>query len=403
MPRLHQRSRRWSLAVGSVASLAVLGLAACGSGGSSGDGATPPSVTQRGSGTPSSTAAPGAGDGGAQPSVAGETAVVVDQPTDLVVRPDDDDLWVAERPGTIRRLTVSDDGATLRPDGDPVLDLSDDTTLDGERGLLGIEFSADGNTLFTSSTDRSGNTRIARYPIEGDAVDPGAATELFTVEQPFSNHNGGHLRFGPDGKLWLGLGDGGSGDDPDNRAQDPSTPLGKMIRIDPESGAHEIVMSGLRNPWRFSFDTDDSLWIGDVGESSWEEIDHLAPGDIDGANLGWSGREGTHENANVDPDGRTGADPVDPVFDYSHDGGNCSITGGFVYRGQAMADLQGAYLFTDFCAGRIRAIRLDDSGRFATEYDLGVDVDNPVSFAADADGEPYVLSNSGDIVRLTPA
>jgi len=328
------------------------------------------------------------------------TAVELDEPIDLVTRPGDDHLWVAERAGKVRRLAVTDEGRTLRPEGEAVLDITDQTTTESERGLLGIVFSEDGDTLFVSYTDLRGDTRLVSYAVAADTVDVASRKVLLEVDQPFSNHNGGHVVLGPDGKLWFGLGDGGSANDPENRAQDPDTPLGKMVRLDPEGSEPEIVISGLRNPWRFSFDTDGSLWIGDVGQNQWEEIDHLRADEIVGTNLGWSALEGTHDNSAVEPEGRTGVDPVPPVFEYSHDGGNCSVTGGFVYRGEEIPSLQGAFLFADYCAGRLRALRLDDNGSLAAEYDLGIDVSTPVSFGADADGEPYVLSGDGTIVRL---
>lgn len=407
-------SRRW------VAALCVagLGLAACGDGGggAAADDATQPSVTQVGSGeTPAPSTAPGGESPDTstpttettpgqtvEPRVRGEVAGGANGPTALIPRPGDDHLWVAERTGRIRRVTVADGGATLTPVDEVALDLSAETSTDGEQGLFAIAFSDDGNTLFASSTDLDGNTRVARYPVTENQVDADAATVLFTAEQPFTNHNGGHIVMGPDGALWLGLGDGGSANDPENNAQDPSTPLGKMVRIDPETGTSEIVASGLRNPWRFSFDTDDSLWIADVGQGAWEEIDRLPAGEIEGANLGWSGKEGSSIFAGGGAD-RTGQDPIDPVFEYSHDDGNCSITGGFVYRGEAIAGLAGAYLFADFCAGQVRAIALDAEGGFAREYALDVSVSQPISFGADAAGEPYVLSGSGEIVRLVDA
>ncbi|MGN6695872.1 MAG: PQQ-dependent sugar dehydrogenase, partial [Aquihabitans sp.] len=291
-------------------------------------------------------------------------------------------------------------GTELTPAGDYVLDISDQTTTEAERGLLGMAFSPDGGRLYLSSTDLDGNTRIVSYEMSGDEVETSTRTVVFSQDQPFPNHNGGHIVFGPDAQLWLGLGDGGSADDPDNHAQDPKSDLGKMLRIDPQTNQAQIVISGLRNPWRFSFDTDDSLWIGDVGQNHVEEVDHLPKDDIDGANLGWSGYEGSEPY--LDGDGRRPADPVPPVFEYTHDDGNCSITGGFVYRGKAIPALEGAYLFADYCAGRLRAVRLHDDGSLDQELDLGVDIDHPVSFTADADGEPYVLSQDGNIVRLLP-
>ena len=397
--------------------VAALGLVGCGSGEDT--GGAPTSATQvpttgdssPGSSAPQNTETPGSGDpgtgdpgasepGAATPTVEATTAVELDEPIDLVTRPGDDHLWVAERAGKVRRLAVTDEGRTLRPEGEAVLDITDQTTTESERGLLGIVFSEDGDTLFVSYTDLRGDTRLVSYAVAADTVDVASRKVLLEVDQPFSNHNGGHVVLGPDGKLWFGLGDGGSANDPENRAQDPDTPLGKMVRLDPEGSEPEIVISGLRNPWRFSFDTDGSLWIGDVGQNQWEEIDHLRADEIVGTNLGWSALEGTHDNSAVEPEGRTGVDPVPPVFEYSHDGGNCSVTGGFVYRGEEIPSLQGAFLFADYCAGRLRALRLDDNGSLAAEYDLGIDVSTPVSFGADADGEPYVLSGDGTIVRL---
>ncbi len=422
--------------------LASLGLAACGNGestsgtptsdtqvatSSSSDDSTPGSEPQEGSG--SATTAPTTTSGSQtvppttavgtttpgsepliaepliaeEPSVDATVAAELDEPIDLVVRPGDDHLWVAERAGTVRRLAVSDGGRTLEPAGEAVLDLTGETTTDAERGLLGIAFSEAGDTLFASYTNLDGDTRIVSYAVEGNQVDQASAKVMLAVEDPYPNHNGGHVEIGPDGKLWFGLGDGGSGNDPENRAQDPDVFFGKMLRLDPTGvDDPEIVVSGLRNPWRFSFDDDGSLWIGDVGQNQWEEVNRLPADQIDGTNLGWSALEGTHENPSVDPDGRTGEDPVPPVFEYSHDGGNCSVTGGVVYRGRAIPNLQGAYLFADYCAGRVRAIRLDGNGDLAAEYDLGIDVSTPVSFGTDAAGEAYVLSGDGDVVRLIP-
>ena len=301
-------------------------------------------------------------------------------------------------------MAVGDDGA-LTAIGDPVLDLTADTSVDAERGLLGVAFSPEGDQLFVSYTNTGGNTRIDAYDLDGDEVVAGSRTERFAQDQPYANHNGGNIAFGPDGLLWLGLGDGGAADDPENRAQDPSTVLGKIIRLDVLGGDEqpepEIVVSGVRNPWRWAFDVDGSLWIGDVGQNRIEEVDHLPADEIEGANLGWSGFEGREPY--LDGDGRRPDDPVDPVFQYTHDDGNCSITGGFAYRGAAIPSLQGAYLFADYCKGRVRAIRLDDAGALASEHDLGIDVENPISFGTDADGEAYVLSAAGDIVRLTDA
>jgi len=380
--------------------LAAAVLAGCGSDGSDADGPkTTPSVTQVGNGATTTSDGSGRDPGG--PLVETVVAASVHEPIQLVERPGDDGhLWLAERAGRVRRLAVSDDGNTLTPVGDYALDISDQTTTEAERGLLGMAFSPDGGLLYLSSTDLDGNTEVVSYEMAGAEVETSTRTEVFTQEQPFPNHNGGHILFGPDAQLWLGLGDGGSADDPDNNAQDPGTYLGKLVRIDPQTNDVTIVASGLRNPWRYSFDTDGSLWIGDVGQNAVEEIDRVPEADIDGANLGWSGYEGTEPY--LDGDGRRPADAIPPVFEYQHQDGNCSITGGFVYRGEAIPALDGAYLFADYCAGRLRAVRLAEDGTLDQELDLGVDVDHPVSFAADAQGEPYVLSQDGNIVRLLP-
>jgi len=385
-------------------------LAGCGDGGDA-QSTTKTSVTQVGaSPAAGGSDASDAGSGGtttdtapsAEVSVEATTAIDVDEPIMLIPRPGDPgDLYLAERAGLVRRLRVTDGGRKLVREGETLLDISDDTTTEAERGLLGLAFSTDGDTLFVSHTNKDGNTRVASYAMQGDKVDAASRKVLIAQDQPFANHNGGNIAIGPDGKLWLGLGDGGAGDDPANRAQNPKTILGKMVRIDPNGGTPEIMVSGVRNPWRWFFDTDGSLWIADVGQNAYEEIDHLPAGSIKGANLGWSGYEGTHKY--LDGDGRRPAETIAPIFDYSHEGGNCSITGGFVYRGKAIPALGGAYLFADYCVGELRAVTLGPDGKLGREIDLGVHLDSPVSFAADQAGEPYVLTGGGAIARLVPA
>jgi glucose/arabinose dehydrogenase len=346
--------------------------------------------------TPDTTAPPDTG-----PLVSSVIAASLQEPIALLVKPGDPGhLWVAERAGRVKRLTMADGGETLTASGAPVLDIGDQTSTEAERGLLGMAFSPDGSTLYVSFTNPDGDSRVVAYPVEGTEVDEAAGRTIYAVEQPFPNHNGGHLVIGPDGALWLGLGDGGAADDPDNRAQDPSTDLGKILRLDPATGESEIVISGVRNPWRFAFGTAGSLWVADVGQDAIEEITYLAADQIEGANLGWSGYEGSEPY--LDGEGRRPADPVMPVFEYPHEDGNCSITGGFEYQGAAIEGLPGAYLFADYCAGRLRAVRVNEDGSFRTEYDLGVDVASPISFGQDSRGEPYVLSAEGDIVRLIP-
>ena len=392
--------------------LALLLAGACTSDGSEpgSAGSTPPTgVTQPAGAT--ATGSTGTSGPLRNTEVALERVATLEQPIALAVRSGDPALYVAERSGRV---------VALRDERDPevVLDLSGEVSLGGEQGLLGITFSPDGDFLYADYTDTAGNTRVVELGVLGDGgIDP-AARELLFVDQPFSNHNGGAIAFGPDGYLYVALGDGGSAGDPNGNAQSLSTLLGKLLRISPEpSGASaytipagnpfvgrdgarpEIWSYGLRNPWRFSFDrlTGD-LWIGDVGQNAFEEIDvELAPSP-GGSNFGWDGFEGTHRFEG-DADRR---DAVFPAYEYFHDGSVCAVTGGYVYRGEAIPGLRGAYVFGDFCRGRIEAIHLRNGS--ATEpVRLGPVVPNLASFGQDADGELYALSLSGDVYRLVPA
>ena len=344
----------------------------------------------------------------------------VDQPVDLTFRPGGTSLLLAERSGRVREVVV--DGDTYRLVPDPVLDLTERVgSTDAERGLLGIAVSPDGSELYTSYTEASaGDSRIDAYPLAGDdgslRADPAARRELLAIEQPFDNHNGGSLAIGPDGMLYAGFGDGGAANDPGGRAQDLSEQLGKILRLDPTGrddadgdgfpddnpdlgGAPGIWLSGVRNPWRISFDArTGDLWIGDVGQNAVEEIDLLDAdeGGGRGANLGWDLFEGDR------PFELTGDPPaglVEPVFTYTRDDGGCSVTGGVVYRGSAIPELDGSYLFGDFCDPRIRALRPAGEGGYAP-VDLGVEVPALVSFGTDASGEVYVLGLDGSVARI---
>ncbi|MCU1353834.1 MAG: hypothetical protein JWM05_3043 [Acidimicrobiales bacterium] len=396
---------------------AMLLLAACGGSRTAGRGRTEPPRTAHGpQATPGanrsggSTEGPGpfrwTGNPGRDGSlrtvkVAGREVARLDTPTMLVARPGDPrHLWAAERAGRVRRLVRS--GSSLRLEAPVQLDLTADTTTDGEHGLLGMTFSGDGNTLYVSHTNKAGDSRLASYRMRGGSIDRQSRVELLAVDQPFPNHNGGNVVLGPDGKLWFGLGDGGAADDPDNRAQNPTDLLGKILRLDPAKGFKpEIVITGVRNPWRFAFDpANGDLWIGDVGQNAVEEVDHLPAGQIDGKNLGWSGFEGSVSY--LEGSGRRPALSVPPIFEYRHPEG-CSITGGFVYRGREIPDLQGAYVFADYCAGVVRALRLGADGQVSDERSLHITVDSPISFAEDDHRELYVLSQAGPVVRLVPA
>ena len=318
----------------------------------------------------------------------------------------DGTLYLAERAGPVHPLT--EDGL-----GDAVIDVSDRTTTDGERGLLGVAMAADSSEFYASYTDGQGDNVLVAFPVEGGTIDGSTDRTVMTIEQPQANHNGGDVQIGPDGMLYWGIGDGGGGGDPLEAGQDLSTPLGAMLRIDPlagdpyevpsdnpfvdEDGAvAEIWAYGLRNPWRFSFDlATDELYIADVGQSDREEV-NVVDHDLAGANYGWNLMEGTMEFAGSEPD-----DHVPPVFEYET-GARCSITGGFVYRGEAIPELFGAYLYSDYCDGDIRAIVVQD-GEVVDGTNLGVHGGQVVSFVQDADGELYVLDLGGTVSRIDPA
>ena len=393
-----------------VAVLLAVGLAACGGDG----GETTPEPSAR-SETTTTTAAPRTTTTTTvsldEARVALEEVARLDAPIALAQRPGFDQLVVAERGGTVR---VVDGGRA----GEPIVDVSGETTPSGERGLLGLAFSPDGSHLYLSYTDELGDSRIDEWatgPGVAD-VDLGSRRNVLSVDQPFPNHNGGNIVFGPDGLLYFGLGDGGNRGDPDERAQNPSELLGKILRIDPRpsgddpyavpadnpfaggGGRGEVYVLGVRNPWRFSFDRDNgNLWIGDVGQNAEEEIDLLPRGRAAGANLGWDRLEGNRPFEGEAPPGA-----VPPVFTYGRDEGY-SVTGGYVYRGSAIPGLAGAYVFADYGAGVVRALGLE-GGRVVTERSLGVETGpaSLASFGEDAEGELYVLSLAGPVYRLVP-
>jgi glucose/arabinose dehydrogenase len=345
--------------------------------------------------------------------------------------------FVVEQGGRIR---VVRDGVVSDTD---FLDLRGAVVAGGEQGLLGLAFSPDASSprFFVNFTDRSGNTVVARFRRSANnplVADPASrfdlrwSTGLAFIRQPFANHNGGYLAFGPDGFLYIGLGDGGSGDDPDHRAQNPAELLGKMLRIDVSvADSHptgydvpsdnpfvntpgtqrEIWDFGLRNPWRYTFDDPSrggtgALVIGDVGQNRIEEIDY-EPRGRGGRNYGWRNREGAHDYVTSRPPAFTPL--VDPIFEYDHSVG-ASITGGYVYRGTGLGpDYQGRYVFADFIRGRVGASALAispatgearASGLIEHTAELGGtgQLGNVSSFGTDADGELYVVSYSRGII-----
>ncbi|MGH2980656.1 MAG: PQQ-dependent sugar dehydrogenase, partial [Solirubrobacterales bacterium] len=352
----------------------LLTLAACltllaGCGGDGDDGGT----------TTATTPSPPSQDAGGEPPAVGDGVGEVklteigdfDEPLYVTQPPGESrDLYVVEREGTIR---VVDDGRVLPR---PFLDVSDLITAEGsEQGLLSMAFAPyyqRSGRFYVDYTNTEGDTRVVEYRRAGGdphRADPGSARDVLGVDQPYENHNGGLVLFGPDGHLYIGLGDGGSGGDPERNGQDLSTLLGKILRIDPRpqggrpygipednpfagrAGARpEIYIYGARNPWRFSFDrANDALLIGDVGQDEQEEVDYLPRGEQAGANLGWSAFEGdVRFNSDQEAEGA-----VAPILTYGREGG-CSITGGYVVRDPALSSLFGRYLYGDFCVGDLR-------------------------------------------------
>jgi len=345
------------------------------------------------------------------------------EPTTLVSRPGSDDLWLAERVGRVRLIERTLDEAagteTLAQSTAVVLDISDQVDASGEGGLLGMAFSADGAKLYLHYTDREFFNVISEFPIGATTADLGAERILLRIEQPFSNHNGGDLTFGPDGLLYAAVGDGGSANDPLGSGQDTSTLLGTILRIDPTpsasasytippdnpfaagGGAPEIWSWGLRNPWRFSFDpiTGD-LWIGDVGQDRFEEINFVpGPDPGRGANFGWNLTEGDDPFAGDPP-----PDHTPPIHTYGHDGSRCSVTGGHVYRGPSAPELSGVYVFADVCSGEVFGLQpLADGSAKVAPLRLDRVPENVIGFGQGHDGEVYVLEQGGRISRLQPA
>lgn len=348
------------------------------------------------------------------PVVSAEIVGEFDQPIDLAVRAGDDALWIVEQSGRV-----------VRADGDvrtTALDLSSRISTGGEQGLLGLAFAPDGDTAYVNFTDADGVTTIAEYPVADDATLVAASERLvLQVPQPYSNHNAGDLAFGPDGMLYIPLGDGGSGGDPDRNGSNPETLLGSLLRIDPApsdgrpytiphdnpfaagpfaggiAGAPEVWAWGLRNPWKIAFDpVTGDLWIPDVGQNEFEEINVVDAADGTaagrGADFGWSAFEGTER---FDDDVADSGRATTPVLTYSHADG-CSISGGEPYRGASIPELAPAFVYSDYCSGTIWALDLA-GGRNLT---LLEGFDSVASVRAGPDGELYVLQRSGTVSRL---
>jgi glucose/arabinose dehydrogenase len=334
--------------------------------------------------------------------------VALEQPVWLEQHPTDDGLWYAiEQEGRIVSWRADTQKKRV------VLDLVKSVKDGGERGLLGMAFHPEFPKkpyVYVNYTFQGKElvTRIARFTTKdgGKTFDPGSQKILLTYAQPYANHNGGQVSFGPDGKLYIGTGDGGAGGDPKNHGQNPKTLLGAILRIDVDAGdpygvpadnpfasgdkgAPEVWAYGLRNPWRFSFDGD-TIWAGDVGQNAWEEIDVVRRG----GNYGWNVWEGKHCYKG---DSCSSEGYVMPVLEYSHDVGQ-SVTGGYVYRGEKVAKLRGHYIYGDFVSGRVWGwdiAKAKNKLLAKTSYNIA-------SFAQDRAGELYVIDYSGRIFRIVP-
>jgi len=370
------------------------------------------------------------GDAGALPEMKlTELVSGLDAPTFLAALPDADVLLVLEQPGRVRKIVngVLED--------EPFLDLTDRVSAGGERGLLGLalnpSFAGDGRFYLHYSARpvpgadiELGAGVVSEFTRRAGELtaDPSSERRLLVIDQPYSNHNGGMLAFHPsDGFLYIGLGDGGSGGDPQGYGQNLDAWLGKMLRIDVngrDAGEYgipagnmtgdgvrpEIWSYGLRNPWRFSFDAETGdLYIGDVGQGAIEEID-FEPSGAGQRNYGWNTMEGSRcfePTSGCDREGLTL-----PVFEYPRDFG-CSVTGGYVYRGQALAALRGVYLFADYCSGRFGALRVENE-RLVLQAEITATLNpsglrNITSFGVDQGGELYVLTSAGVVYRIDPS
>jgi len=305
-------------------------------------------------------------------------------------------IYAVEQVGRIRYFVNGRLGGTF-------LDIRERVLSGGEQGLLSVAFHPNyrqNHRFYVNYTDRHGDTRVVEFRSRNDRAIKSSARQLLFVRQPFANHNGGELQFDRDELLYVGMGDGGSEGDPGNRAQRMNEQLGKLLRIDPlvRATSWTIVALGLRNPWRFSFDrANGGLYIADVGQNAWEEIDYRPRAQIGTlANYGWKAFEGRVRFSN------TALGPgqlIAPVYVYGHNDGNCSVTGGYVYRGRAVPTATGRYFFGDYCSGVVWSLRID-GGRAVDVRREPFRVQLLTSFGEDVAGELYLATGTGRILKL---
>jgi glucose/arabinose dehydrogenase len=307
-------------------------------------------------------------------------------------------LYVVEQDGRIRYLV----GGRVRG---TFLDLRNAVMSGGEQGLLSVAFHpayAKNHRFYVNYTDRNGDTRVVEFRSRNGKGVRSTARQLLFVDQPYANHNGGQLQFGPDGLLYVGMGDGGSAGDPGNRSQNLSQRLGKLLRANATARrpTWRIAAYGLRNPWRFMFDRPNGdLYIADVGQGEWEEIDYRPRARLNAlANYGWNIYEGRARYRNGSPN--SAGDLVFPVEVYDHDDGSCSVTGGYVYRGRAVASAVGRYFYGDYCSGNLWSLRIAN-GRAVEVRREPMRIANLTTFGEDAAGELYAGTDGGRILKLS--
>lgn len=334
-------------------------------------------------------------------------------PTAITAAHSSDRLYIAEQSGIIR---IAENGQLAKK---PFIDIRENVQAKGEMGLLGIAFHpnlANDRRVFLNYVDNNQVTNISSFTVANNflSADPQSEKVLLQLQQPYANHNGGELQFGPDGFLYIATGDGGSGGDPQDRAQDLSNLFGKILRVDIDNGdpykipsdnpfvktagaKGEIWHYGLRNPWRFSFDKKTgAMWIADVGQNKWEEVSY-ASNNKSGLNFGWRCYEARHQY-NLEGCGAASG-YTKPVVEYDHSAGRCSVTGGYVYRGTKHPSLEGYYIYADFCGGQLYVGTLSGTN-WKTGLSLETDF-RPTTFGQDNNGELYIAdSASGTIYQL---
>lgn len=330
------------------------------------------------------------------PAVKLQFVAQFEKPVDIASRANDNGIYVAQQSGRVVRYGVNGKITVT-------LDLSSLTKAEGERGLLGMVFHPNGKSLYVNYTDMSGDTVVARYAMKPDGTAlRSSRVVLFTLRQPYANHNGGGLAFGPNGRLFVGTGDGGSGGDPQRYALNPKSRLGKMLSLNAnatsQAGNDLVIWSrGLRNPWRFEFDSQGNLWIADVGQNNWEEVNlaRAASGAGKGKSFGWSAFE-ANSRFNTD---QFASGHVFPVYAYKHSDGGCSISGGTRIRDTSLVSLKDWYVYGDFCSGTLTAIWIEGNKTTRT-VSLAKNVGSITAVRTVYGGAAYVLTLEGKVYRI---